>query len=957
VEESEVYLDDGDAVLADSTLLDSRAELEAVLRHVADGITVLDETGAIVYANDAAARLIGFDSSAELMATPVSEVMSRFEMFDDSGEPLSPERLPSRLALRGVESEQVVGYRTVGDTVERWSLVRASPIFDEAGRVKFAVNAFQDITARKRAEERLRMLADAGELLASSVDVLETLAKVPDIVVPRLADASSVWVEEEGKLRRLATAATPEHLEVYEQLPREYDLERDATVPVVEMYLGGEPLFIPEVPADVRVHTRERDRQAELVDRLGVRAVMAVPLRMRGRSLGLLTFSAFAAGRFREIDFEFARELGARVAAAMDRAAVYRDAEKTAATLDMLLASAPIGIAFLDRDLRYVRVNEALARMNKRPVEAYLGRTPREVLDELEVIHPLLEHVLATGQAVNGVEFHHGQPGRDRSFAGNYYPVTTDGEVVGVGAVIEETTAREREELRLRLLSEASETLVGSLDYRQALDRVAHLLAEQLTDTCSIWVAEEASLVRVAQAHDDPALEAMIAALPDVYDLEATPDAPMVQAYRTGTSMLWESIPEEVVRASARDEADARVIVAVAPRSVVVVPLLLGRKSVGAMTLSSSEPGYHDENDRALALVLGRRIAVAIDNARVYWQAEHRAQAAEALAFTAEGVCLLDVDGRVRLWNPAAVAITGLAEAEVVGRRLLDVIPSWERVQDPPPGASGHVVPVEFNGTEQWLSVSTARFEGGTVHAFRDLTQERALEQLKSDFISTISHELRTPLAAIYGASMTLQRADIDSAVVPKDELLQVISSEAERLARTINDVLWASRLESGTLQVKIESCDGPRLAETVVAAARTHLPSNLSLDLDVARPVPRVAADPDKVRQVLANLLDNAVKYSPDGGEIRVAVEPDGRFVRFVVRDSGLGIPKAEQERVFQKFYRLDPNLTRGVGGTGLGLYICRELVQRMGGRVSVKSSENKGSTFVVELPVAAAH
>jgi signal transduction histidine kinase len=117
---------------------------------------------------------------------------------------------------------------------------------------------------------------------------------------------------------------------------------------------------------------------------------------------------------------------------------------------------------------------------------------------------------------------------------------------------------------------------------------------------------------------------------------------------------------------------------------------------------------------------------------------------------------------------------------------------------------------------------------------------------------------------------------------------------------------------------------------------------------------VPRIAADPDKVRQVLGNLVDNAVKYSPDGGTIRVGVERAGRNVRFVVRDEGLGIPQGDRERVFEKFYRLDPNLTRGVGGTGLGLYICRELVARMDGRMTVESNGSRGSAFAVELPVA---
>ena len=115
-----------------------------------------------------------------------------------------------------------------------------------------------------------------------------------------------------------------------------------------------------------------------------------------------------------------------------------------------------------------------------------------------------------------------------------------------------------------------------------------------------------------------------------------------------------------------------------------------------------------------------------------------------------------------------------------------------------------------------------------------------------------------------------------------------------------------------------------------------------------------QVAADPDGLRQVLVNLVENAVKYSPDGGRVELELEPGDGRVRFSVRDRGLGIPAAEHERIFEKFYRLDPNLSRGVGGTGLGLYICREIVRRMGGRIRVESEPGRGSTFSFELPLA---
>jgi signal transduction histidine kinase len=234
------------------------------------------------------------------------------------------------------------------------------------------------------------------------------------------------------------------------------------------------------------------------------------------------------------------------------------------------------------------------------------------------------------------------------------------------------------------------------------------------------------------------------------------------------------------------------------------------------------------------------------------------------------------------------------------------------------------------------------------------MTEEHAVEQLKSDFVSTVSHELRTPLAAIYGAALTLQRDDIRLEESQRSGLLDVISSEADRLARIVNDILWASRLDSGQMSMAIESCDAATLAQRVVESLRAHAPAGIELVLDEPSALPPVAADPDKLSQVLTNLLDNAVKYSPDGGLVEVRVEPAGGSVRFVVSDRGLGIPPSEHGRIFEKFFRLDPNLTRGVGGTGLGLYICRELVRRMDGRIWVDSAEGAGSVFTFELPVA---
>ena len=231
---------------------------------------------------------------------------------------------------------------------------------------------------------------------------------------------------------------------------------------------------------------------------------------------------------------------------------------------------------------------------------------------------------------------------------------------------------------------------------------------------------------------------------------------------------------------------------------------------------------------------------------------------------------------------------------------------------------------MELERGERWLSISGVSLPGGTVYAFRDLTEERRVERLKSEFVSTISHELRTPLAAIYGAALTLRR-DEPALLAQREGLLDVVATESERLARIVNDILWVSRLESGTLHVAVERCDAGELASVVIAAARAHLPGNLTLSLETETDVPPVEADADKVRQILTNLIDNAVKYSPDGGKITLRIGHDDACVRFAVADQGLGVPAQEHGRIFEKFYRLDPELTRGVGGTGLGLYISR--------------------------------
>jgi signal transduction histidine kinase len=233
------------------------------------------------------------------------------------------------------------------------------------------------------------------------------------------------------------------------------------------------------------------------------------------------------------------------------------------------------------------------------------------------------------------------------------------------------------------------------------------------------------------------------------------------------------------------------------------------------------------------------------------------------------------------------------------------------------------------------------------------LTRLREFDRLKDEFIAIVSHELRTPLTSVYGAAMTLERQELDEE--QRRALLEIVSTESARLSRLLDDILWVSRLDSGRVRPFIAPVEPLPLAAEVVDATRTHLPPRLSLALRHQDTPPPVAADADKLRQVLVNLVENAVKYSHEG-EIEVRLGSHHGMVRFTVRDEGPGIPPGHQEHIFEKFYRLDPNMTQGVGGTGLGLYICRELIDAMDGEIWVESVPGEGSAFTFELPIAAA-
>jgi PAS domain S-box-containing protein len=393
-------------------------------------------------------------------------------------------------------------------------------------------------------------------------------------------------------------------------------------------------------------------------------------------------------------------------------------------------------------------------------------------------------------------------------------------------------------------------------------------------------------------------------------------------------------------------------------RSYLAAPVVDAEGEVlGGLFFGHSEPArFTLEHEEIVGGIAGQS-AIAIVNSRLFEtaqraraEAERRARAAFSLEHIDNGVVLTDADGSVRVWNRAAASITGVDADDAVGRRLDEIVGGWDDATEQlrrSTATASQTVPVDLRGRESWLEVSATRFEGGIVFAFKDVTDERRLDAMRNDLIATVSHELRTPVTAVYGAVKTLERDEVRRDVALADRLFEIVKSESTRLVQLVEEILTSSRIDNGSLVVDTEGIDVLDVVRETVAsfsAAGTHV--------HVSGPPAHVLADRHRLHQVLDNLVDNALKY---GGErVDVSITGGEGEVLVSVIDDGPGIPAGERRRVFEKFVRLDPNMRTGVNGTGLGLYIGRELVERMGGRMWVddRPDGKSGAAFVVALP-----
>jgi len=335
-----------------------------------------------------------------------------------------------------------------------------------------------------------------------------------------------------------------------------------------------------------------------------------------------------------------------------------------------------------------------------------------------------------------------------------------------------------------------------------------------------------------------------------------------------------------------------------------------------------------------------------------------RAKLSAVLNQMTDGVIIVDADGRVQLLNPAAERLFEISETAALDRSIVEVMRYHQLVELWRKAKSGEreSMTLEIGPQHLFLQVVATPLRtalpGSTMILLQDLTQLRRLETVRRDFISNVSHELRTPLASLKALAETLQEGALEDPPAAHRFIIRM-ETEIDNLTQLVNELLELSRIESGKVPLSFHRITPYNLL--LPATERMSLQverAGLELILDCQEELPAVFADPDRITQVLINLIHNAVKFTPPGGKITVSAYQDNDHIVFFVRDSGVGIAGKDLNRIFERFYKADR--ARAGGGTGLGLSIARHMIESHGGNIWAESEEQIGSTFNFTLPVA---
>ncbi|MDI1481338.1 ATP-binding protein [Polyangium sp. y55x31] len=554
----------------------------------------------------------------------------------------------------------------------------------------------------------------------------------------------------------------------------------------------------------------------------------------------------------------------------------------------------------------------------------------------------------------------------------------------------------ERAHGRMAFLAEASRKLAAAaLDVEPMLAAVVTLAVPALARWCAIVLPEGIGVndrPTAAAAHDSASIVDCLCSL-----LQRSPPGPddpigFAEVMRTGEPLLAPSVPDQALRAAARDEAHLALLRALGATPRMLVPLMSKGRAIGVLALGAMTLGAHfSPEDQALVEEFGRRCATALENTRLYGEAQEALRRKEeslalldTLFTTAPvGLAFLDTDMRyVRSNRALAVDIHRRSPEDEVGMTLHQAIPELaprveryiRHVLDTGEPLVGVEVSARVPGSpdhdRHWLAsyypVRTVRGDLlGVGVVVVDMTEQKRAEEVRArlyqdaqeairvrdDFLSIASHELKTPLATLTLRLEQMARRLRDGLPVDKEPIARALA-QVGRLTALTNDLLDVSRIAAGRLTIRAEQVSLADLAREAVANAAMSLQKHAIVIVEPFEDLV-VVGDRSRLAQVVGNLLDNAIKYSPSGGTIRVALSKRDEHALLSVTDPGIGIPKEEQAMLFERYFRAQNAPITAYGGLGLGLYISRDIVERHGGRISMESEIGQGSTFTMALPL----
>lgn len=369
---------------------------------------------------------------------------------------------------------------------------------------------------------------------------------------------------------------------------------------------------------------------------------------------------------------------------------------------------------------------------------------------------------------------------------------------------------------------------------------------------------------------------------------------------------------------------------------------------------SRDEIGQLASNINAMVEALQERIRAAT---------EEKEKLSSAFASMEEGVIVIDSGNRIEALNRGMKQIMGAMHGDIVGRTVIEAFRSielhdaLERFRQTKQPILQEIALGDNNEIVLDVNISSIKPLPGespkTMMVFHNVTRLKKLERIRADFVANVTHEIRTPLTAIIGFVETLQQGAMEDKATGK-KFLQVIHENAQRLNRLVDDLLVLSGIELGETKLQIAALDINDVLENALAVIQPRaLEKRIEILRDVPADIPLLKADKDKVSQVFLNVLDNAVKFTPEGGRITIDVSPEGeRFLKISINDTGIGIPQNDIPRLGERFYRVDKSRSREVGGTGLGLSIVKHLMLSHGGRMEIESTQGAGTTVHLYFP-----